>query len=319
MLTLVAGTDECGFGPILGPLVVASSIFLVRENPKDDMWVRLQESIGKSRKGLRNRILVCDSKKAYSRQSGLGHLEQTVRAFLNQLHLESVPFSSILPLISNDIITQAKKYPWYSQLYDDCIPEIGQSTSNTLMENMKREGIEFVDFRCCCIDVAEFNRIVGDTGNKATAVTSSVLKLIRQIIALAIFCNAKKIVIYCDRLGGRKYYGDMLGILPGFKINGSDESNWLSKYKLISSKQELDIQFEVGADNLHFPVALASMVGKYIREKVMQHMNEYFIKLQPGLKPTAGYWTDGWRFLKDLEDETYEKSGLHIHDILRIK
>jgi len=322
MSILVAGIDECGYGPILGPLVVASSIFLIEENPEVSMWDRLQESVGQVKKGLGNRILVTDSKKAYDRQSGLKHLEQTTRAFLNQLQVEKFSFPSILPVVSNDLIAQADMYPWYLSLYADEMPEISQTISNALTENMKQEGINFVDFRCICMDVAEFNKIVDATGSKAAVVVNSVLKLIQQILSIASFLNVKRILIYCDRLGGRMYYEGMLKNLPDFTMYNLEESSMISKYKLISDKKterRLDIQFEVGADDKRFPVALASMIGKYIREKVMQHMNEYFIKLQPDLKSTAGYWTDGHRFLRDLTDETLNKTSLKREDLIRIK
>jgi len=319
MLTLVAGIDEVGYGPILGPLVVSSSIFLIKENPESNLWIRLQDSIGKSKKGLGSRILVCDSKKAFSQKSGLKYLEQTVKAFLNQLHLGRTTFSSLLPIIYNNLIAQIRKYPWYQALYDNDIPGIDETISDNLTKNLELEGIEFIDFLCCCIDVMEFNEIVHSTKNKANTVIIQMLKLVQQIISIAVFCAAKKIIIFCDRLGGRKYYEDVLKSLTGFEIVEAEESDKISKYKLTSNKRELTIQFEVGADNNHMPVALASMVGKYIREKVIRGMNEYFVKLQPGLKPTAGYYTDGWRFLKELKHETYEKAGFTIHDVLRIK
>ncbi len=324
MLTIVAGIDEAGYGPILGPLVVASSIFLLRENTEDlDLWYRLQNSVGKFKQGLGSRLLVTDSKKAWNRNAKTNHLERTIKGFINQLGVDRATFTSLLPIISNDLIKQAEKYPWYPSLYKDYLPEISQDVSEALTENMKQEGVEFLDFRCLCIDAEEFNRIVSTTDNKASVITSSVLKLIQQILSIAIFCAAKRIVIYVDRLGGRKFYGDLLQTLPDVKLDGvqfpADESTTCSRYFLSSGKIELDIRFEVKADNKYFPVALASMVAKYIREKILERMNEYFMKLQPGLKPTAGYWTDGWRFLEELEDETYEKSGLSMQDIVRIK
>ena len=104
MLTLVAGIDEVGYGPLLGPLVVSSSIFLIKKNPEIDMWDRLQKSVGKNKRGLGNRLLICDSKKAYNRKAGLGHLERTIKGFLNQLHLKDAFFSSVLSVISNDFV-----------------------------------------------------------------------------------------------------------------------------------------------------------------------------------------------------------------------
>jgi hypothetical protein len=32
----------------------------------------------------------------------------------------------------------------------------------------------------------------------------------------------------------------------------------------------------------------------------MDCMNRYFVALDAGLKPTAGYWTDGQRFVAEL-------------------
>ena len=114
----------------------------------------------------------------------------------------------------------------------------------------------------------------------------------------------------------------MLKNLPNFTVFNAQESAVFSNYKLISDRKtnrEMSIQFEVGADNKHFPVALASMTGKYIRERILQGMCTYFARLQPGLKPTAGYWTDGHRFLRDLEDKTLEKAGIERKDLVRIR
>jgi hypothetical protein len=49
------------------------------------------------------------------------------------------------------------------------------------------------------------------------------------------------------------------------------------------------------------PVSLASMVSKYLRELFMSSINRYFAGFCPDLKPTAGYWKDGLRFVNDLK------------------
>jgi ribonuclease HII len=321
MRTIVAGIDEVGYGPILGPLVVGSSIFLIENNPEEDMWFRLQNSIGKEKKGLGNRLLVTDSKKAWSRNAKINHLERTIKGFINQLNIDRATFSNIIPVINNDIIEQAQKYPWYSSLYNEYMPEISEATSKALTENLKQEEIEFIDFRCICTDVAEFNAIVKDMDNKSWAVIFPILKLINKIIGIGMFCRAKRFIIYSDRLGGRKFYSDILASVPSFNMIHSYETDKLSHYILEDNKnRELQIEFEVGADDKHLPVALASMVAKYTREKVMEHMNNYFIKLHPGLKPTAGYWTDGHRFLRDLEQmNTLQEAGISAADFVRIK
>ncbi len=43
------------------------------------------------------------------------------------------------------------------------------------------------------------------------------------------------------------------------------------------------------------------MVSKYLRELMIENINSYFIDFHDSLKPTAGYWKDGLRFIQDLK------------------
>ena len=43
------------------------------------------------------------------------------------------------------------------------------------------------------------------------------------------------------------------------------------------------------------------MTAKYIRQVLITALNEYFIGHCKELKPTAGYWQDGLRFIKDVQ------------------
>jgi len=47
-------------------------------------------------------------------------------------------------------------------------------------------------------------------------------------------------------------------------------------------------------------VALASMAAKYTREALMRVFNRYWSGRVPGIRPTAGYWDDGERFVAEL-------------------
>lgn len=61
------------------------------------------------------------------------------------------------------------------------------------------------------------------------------------------------------------------------------------------------LHFLVGADERLLPVSLASMVSKYLRELLVGNINRYFVGFHTDLRPTAGYWKDGLRFIEDLK------------------
>jgi len=61
------------------------------------------------------------------------------------------------------------------------------------------------------------------------------------------------------------------------------------------------ILFAERAEQGSLPVALASCLAKYTRETCMAGFNAYWCERQPGLKPTAGYTTDGRRWVAEAE------------------
>jgi hypothetical protein len=73
------------------------------------------------------------------------------------------------------------------------------------------------------------------------------------------------------------------------------ESMEKSRYRVANA----EIRFETKSER-HLPVALASMVCKYLRELSMKLFNQYWSDRQPGLKPTAGYPLDAVRFRNDI-------------------
>jgi hypothetical protein len=43
------------------------------------------------------------------------------------------------------------------------------------------------------------------------------------------------------------------------------------------------------------------MVSKYLRDLLVDNINCYFAGFLSDLRPTAGYWKDGLRFIDDLK------------------
>ena len=69
------------------------------------------------------------------------------------------------------------------------------------------------------------------------------------------------------------------------------------------------LTFQPRAESAHFCTALASMVSKYVRERLMEEFNRFWLERTPGLKPTAGYPGDARRFF-DAIRPTAERLGI---------
>jgi hypothetical protein len=80
--------------------------------------------------------------------------------------------------------------------------------------------------------------------------------------------------------------------------------------------RHMRITFAERAETISFSAALASCLAKYARETCMDAFNAYFESLQPGLKPTAGYRNDAWRWLEEAVT-AIERSGLERSDLVR--
>jgi len=84
-----------------------------------------------------------------------------------------------------------------------------------------------------------------------------------------------------------------------------------SDYRLKRNGHSVQITFVEKAEAQCLPVAVASMLSKYLREGLMRRFNSFWTGQLPGLVPTAGYYSDGTRFLRDIEAKRRE---LRIED-----
>jgi ribonuclease HII len=108
--------------------------------------------------------------------------------------------------------------------------------------------------------------------------------------------------VIVDRQGGRIQYLRPLQLaFPDASIRILAEDPSLCRYELLRGASRLTVSFAPEADDRHLPVALASMIAKYVRELLMGRMNRWFQQELPALRPTAGYHQDARRFLGEVE------------------
>ncbi len=301
-MTILAGIDEAGFGPLLGPLVVSSCAFAVSsEHVKADLWQVLRKSVGKTRKHLRGRLLITDSKKAYKRAEGLGHLERSVLAAVRSLGYSPERLGEFLKFVCPECHGRVMEYPWYQGVGSwplPCDRADLRIASGVFADDMTTAGAKLVNLSSYCLDAGYYNTLIERMKNKSQVLFVTTTRLLQGLMDR--FRNGD-LHILIDRQGGRVHYREhLLRSFGQMELHIIQESERRSAYVLRGRSRSVHLSFEIGADERHLPVSLASMVSKYLRELLMECMNGYFAAMSPDLKPTAGYWTDGLRFLADL-------------------
>jgi len=301
-MVVLVGIDEAGFGPILGPLVVSSAAFVLDDNLLNrNLWKVLRNSVAQKRKHLAGKLLIADSKKAFSKAVGIRHLEKTVLTCLRCLGQRPETLRQFLEIVCPETISRLDSYPWYRD-FNGLLRTTGAAeldiSSKVFMDDLTRNNIRLAALGSRCLDVAFYNRMVSAVKNKSSVLFTATSRLIKD--ALDSFGD-NQLNIIIDRQGGRTRYGKvLLRMFENMELTIITEKPKISSYQLKAGKKMMKLHFAVGADDKFLPVALASMLSKYLRELLIFNINRYFHNFHTQLEPTAGYYKDGRRFISDL-------------------
>lgn len=274
---IFSGVDEAGLGPILGPFC-GTAVSL--SSPGDPMDL-LKDVNGKL-------FTVDDSKKVYKGKYGLKRLELNVLGFYYIL-------GSSLPESVQDFIPSLGT-KWYQNRMQLPVANTREEIINhsrVIDEELKRRGISIVDIKRTSVTEKDFNLLIDRYDNKSLVIQKIITPLLLSVIK-----QEDTLDIVVDKQGGRKFYLDFLDEITNESGSIVYEENNSSKYRYSFGT----VEFKAKADSSSFPVALASMFSKYMREISMALFNQYWNSLTT-IKHTAGYYVDGMRFIKELEEK----------------
>lgn len=304
---ILAGIDEAGYGPRLGPLVVGCAVFRVSNAPSGsdaDLWHALSPTVVRSKgKDDLSKIPIDDSKRlklANTSPTPLKHLERGVLPALRLL--DRSPDTEVELLEALGVQAQSdENEPMPASTALDAV-QVGILT-NALNRAMHAAGVELLGLTCVSLDADQFNQALREHGPKSAVSFHAVGRFIHGIWRR---WADEPTHVAIDRQGGRKHYGGQLaGAIPGVVVTTKHEQDSSSAYEIAQagggSDKRMDVRFEVSGDDRHLPIALASMAAKLVRERLMMRFNAHWMARAPQIKPTAGYGTDARRWIEEIK------------------
>ncbi|MEM7557634.1 MAG: hypothetical protein AAF394_00795 [Planctomycetota bacterium] len=306
----IIGADEAGYGPNLGPLLIAASVWDVPVDFNESDFDNLSSLFAaKPYRPDCKHIPLADSKKLFSPAKGIQTLETGLLAMLGieppadcQSWCENLEASST---VSGRSGLNGSEMPWYDNLRSQPIPALQANEevrrlSKFAEQVLSDHEIELPQTRFYLVSEKKFNEEVAKLGSKGQLLSLQTLHLVVDLLS----GGAEEIEVFCDRQGGRKNYMPVLSeAMP---------EQWFQEVRISSERctyrnmaGNLTIHFSVGGDSFP-PTALASMMAKYTRERMMEAFNSYWAEQVPGIKPTAGYPVDAARFRSEIESKAKE-------------
>lgn len=299
----VLGADENGLGPQLGPLVcTAATIEVERYDP--DGLAAAGERWG-----------VADSKRS-SAFGRMAHAEGVALAVAARQAGGAIgtmeELLGALGLEAPDVLRgicpggEAQRACWGPPL---ALPAFGGSAEagERVLAGFESEGARVVGVKTLPYCAKALNTARTDGLNKLALDLHGFERLILDAAT-----PGEELLAVCGLVGGIRRYGPRFAHLRGARV--ITETKGLAAYRVPDVGE---VRFELSADARHAPVALASMVGKVVRELFMARLNRHYLGIDPNLRAASGYYDPVTRAFVQDTAELRARTGVPDECFLR--
>ncbi|MBX9788662.1 MAG: hypothetical protein K2Y37_07075 [Pirellulales bacterium] len=322
-MPFLIGIDEAGYGPNLGPLVIAATLWRIDGPLPDDdqLDARVAQVISRqaprarralvkagaatdavARSTAARRVRIADSKAIYKPHLGLAPLELNVLAMSTAAGALPTDCLAFWQTVAPQAVPHRDAEVWNREFNPQLPLEADARTIARLGQRvaagLEVAGLRFLGARATVLFPAQFNQCVADAGSKGAALSHLSVALMAECLAT---CRGGEVIrVLGDKHGGRHYYGPLLQHqFPEWLVEVHDEGAARSLYRFGPPERRVEVVFRARGER-SLPTALASMFAKYLRELSMRAFNKFWCARVPQLRPTAGYPGDAQRFKRAI-------------------
>jgi hypothetical protein len=274
------------------------------------LWKRLKKVVGKTRSKTGRRIHINDSKLVYQPgPEGLKELEKGILTLITTLCGDCEDLHALLSRVASHAMVDLPGYNWYAPFAGETFPaEVDamaiKAFANALRIQMNLTRTHCVHMGARVVLERQLNHQFDVTRNKSNVLFSTAAIHLDHLLKNF---GERGLVIFCDQQGGREHYGQLLRMMfEDWALEIISEGDGRSEYHLKRDAHVVRIIWCEKAEAQCLPVAAASMLSKYLREMLMRRFNAFWKIHLPEVKPTAGYYNDGLRFLRDIQQKREE-------------
>jgi ribonuclease HII len=276
-VALLVGVDENGLGPLLGPLVTTSvSLELGRYQPARMAGIGRDLGIDDSKETAAfGRMAAAEGLALAVLEQTSGHLPRSVDEFLEALLLDAPA------QLRGRCPETSRPQCWSVALALPCFGgDVAQGRQ--ALQTLRKRGIHVRRAK----SAVACTRLLNDRLALGQSRVELDLELMERLMLDARAALGLDLVAICGMVGGIRNYRERLRHIARERVVARRGRAGALVFEV---EQLGQVRFEIDADQNHFPVALASMIGKYLRELWMLRHNRFYQAGDDSLADVSGY------------------------------